>query len=339
MLLKRLGYLAALMLLVVALVPLCLQPAYAEQTLQAAPVDLTCSATTPFRFVAYGDTRFTDPSNTKAANPEVRRDLIAAIASAKPAFISIGGDIAYNGYSADDWKVYDQETEVWRQGKIAVYPALGNHDLHGDQNVAQANYFERFPELKGSVYYSVHCANVLMLVLDSAQDEVSGPQGDWLKDKLDHITSGTDFVIIVLHHPPYTSSSDHNPGGGHSARPREQALAAILEQRQQTTRARFVVFAGHVHNYEHFERDGVHYFVTGGGAAHSVPIKRTANDLFQDKDGPVNYHYLLVAVKKGAMTVTMNRLAIDGGKANWTEADIVHIAVPTAKATRASAAK
>jgi acid phosphatase type 7 len=332
---KNLACVAALLLLLCVVV-LCSEPARAQQS---APVDLTCSATMPFRFIAYGDTRFTDPSNTNAANPEVRRALVAAIADAKPAFISIGGDIAYDGYKADDWKVYDQETEVWRQRKIPVYPALGNHDLHGDPNLALANYFQRYPELERSRYYSVHCANLLMLVLDSSQEEVSGTQGGWLKDKLDHIPSGTDFVVLVLHHPPYTSSSDTNSGGGHSARSNEQALAKLLEQRQSTTRPRFVVFAGHVHNYERFERGGVTYFVTGGGAAHPYLIKRAPDDLFQDKEGPVNFHYLLVAVDNGSMTITMNRIAIDGGKAKWTQPDSVTIKVPGAKAASASAAQ
>jgi hypothetical protein len=69
--------------------------------------------------------------------------------------------------------------------KIPVYPTLGNHDLHGSEKIALANYFERFPDLKNSVYYSVRAANTLLLVLDSALDETSGPQGQWLKQELD----------------------------------------------------------------------------------------------------------------------------------------------------------
>ena len=29
-----------------------------------------------------------------------------------------------------DWRVWDQETSVWRQEGISVFPILGNHDLH-----------------------------------------------------------------------------------------------------------------------------------------------------------------------------------------------------------------
>ena len=90
--------------------------AAAAQT-QQPPVPLTINAglRTTFRFVAYGDTRFTDPTDTKAANPEVRQQLVRGIADAHPDFITFGGDIAYNGDKVDDWKVYDQETAIWRE--------------------------------------------------------------------------------------------------------------------------------------------------------------------------------------------------------------------------------
>ena len=302
-------------------------------TAQSVPVDLQLKIDDPFRFVAYGDTRFHDPKDFDAANPPVRVALVNAIAEANPAFICFTGDIVYNGNDADDWKVWDAETAVWREKKIPVYPALGNHDLHGSEKVALSNYFERFPDLKNSRYYSVRAANSLVLVLDSALDEVSGPQGQWLTGKLDNIPGDVDFVFLMFHHPPYTSSSDAKKfGGGHSARSTEQALAKILEERQPHTRARFVVFSGHVHNYERHEHGGVTYFVSGGGAAHAYPIERAPDDPYQSKE--INYHYLLVEVDKQQLKVTMNRIQLDNGKSVWTQPDSVTInAVAAVSAT------
>src|SRR5271157_972370 len=295
------------------------------------PVELQLQVNTPFHFVAYGDSRFHDPKDTEAANPAVRQALVQAIAQASPAFISFGGDIVYNGYDKDDWKVWDSETAVWREKKIPVYPALGNHDLHGSEKVALANYFERFPDLKNSRYYSVRAANTLVLTLDSSLDEISGPQGQWLTQKLDHLPGDVDFVFIVLHHPPYSSSSDAKKfGGGHSARSQEQKLAKTLEERQQNLRARIVVFSGHVHNYERHEHGGVTYFVTGGAGAHAYPIERAADDPCQSKD--VNYHYVMVDVDGGSLKITMHRLELNNGTAVWTEPDSVTISVPAAKA-------
>jgi Icc-related predicted phosphoesterase len=295
------------------------------------PVELQLQVSPPFHFVIYGDARFHDPKDTEAANPPVRQALVQAIAQTNPAFISFGGDIVYNGYDKEDWNVWDRETAVWREKKIPVYPALGNHDLHGSEKTALANYFERFPDLKGSRYYSVRAANLLMLVLDSSLDEISGPQGQWLDRNLNSLPADVDFVLIVLHHPPYTSSSDTKMfGGGHSSRSPEQALAKSLEARQQNLRARIVVFSGHVHNYERHEHGGITYFVTGGAGAHAYTIERAKDDPFQSKE--VNYHYLQVEDFGGKLKITMNRLDLTSGTATWTQPDSAMIAAPEAKA-------
>ena len=304
---------------------------HSQAALQTEPVELQLQVSTPFHFVAYGDSRFHDPKDTAAANPAVRQALVQAIAETNPAFICFTGDIVYNGYDKDDWKVWDTETAMWRANKIPVYPALGNHDLHGDERIALANYFERFPDLKGSRYYSLRAANTLMLVLDSSLSEVSGPQGQWLTQKLDHLPGDVDFVFVVLHHPPYTSSSDMKMfGGGHSARSSEKELAKMLEAGQQNLRARIVVFSGHVHNYERHEHGGVTYFVTGGAGAHAYPIERAKDDPFQSEE--VNYHYLQVEVDRGSLKITMHRIDLTSGTAVWTEPDSVVISVPAAKA-------
>ncbi|MGA7909164.1 MAG: metallophosphoesterase [Candidatus Sulfotelmatobacter sp.] len=309
-----------------------------KSSAQIATADLQLPVSMPFRVVAYGDSRFHDPRDTEAANPAARLALVQAIARVDPSFICLTGDIVYNGYDGNDWKIWDSETSTWREKNIPVFPALGNHDLHGEEKVALANYFQRFPDLNHSRYYSVRAANVLLLVLDSSQDEVSGAQGQWLAHELDNVPSAADFVFIVLHHPPYTSSSDAKLlGGGHSARPREQALARMLEDRQSHSRFRFVVFSGHVHNYERHEHGGVTYLVSGGAGAHAYPIPRAPDDPFQSKE--VNYHYLLVEVDHGKLTVTMNRLELADGKASWTQPDAVTITLPLAAAAKAAGSR
>ena len=310
---------------VLLVLPGCTKKSNAQAS---TPVDLQVDVKAPFRFIAYGDTRFHDPKDTDAANPPVRVALVQAIAEANPAFVCFTGDIVYNGYDKDDWKVWDSETSIWREKKIPIYPALGNHDLHGSEKDALGNYFQRFPDLNNSRYYSVRAANTLILVLDSSLDELTGPQGQWLADKLDHVPADVDFVFVMDHHPPYTSSSDMKlMGGGHSARPKEQALAKMLEDRQARARFRMVFFSGHVHNYERHEHGGITYFVTGGGAAHAYPIDRAKDDPFQSKE--INYHYLMVEVDRGQLKITMNRIDMTSGKAVWTQPDSVKITLPT----------
>jgi len=295
---------------------------------QTSPAALQLEIKPPFRFVAYGDTRFHDPKDTAPADPEVRKTLVQAIADANPAFICFSGDIVLNGNDANDWHVWDEETRIWHDKKIPVYPVLGNHDLHGKEELALSNYFQRYPDLKNSRYYSVQAGNTLILALDSSQDETSGPQGEWLADRLDHVSPTVDFVFLLLHHPPYTSSSDSAPHGGHSARPQEAALAKFLEERQARVHYRMIVIAGHVHNYERFEHGGVTYFVSGGGGARPYIINRAPGDLFKGQD--VNYHYLLVQVADASVKITMNRLDLSSGKAAWSQPDSVTITLPAA---------
>jgi len=304
-----------------------------KKTSAQTAAELQAKVTAPFRFVAYGDTRFHDPRDTDAANPQVRVALVQAIAEVDPAFICFTGDVVYNGYDVNDWKVWDSETAIWKEKNIPVYPALGNHDLHGAERAALGNYFMRFPDLKNSRYYSVRAANTLILVIDSALAEVSGPQGQWLSAKLDQVPADVNFVFVMDHHPPYTSSSDAKMlGGGHSARSQEKELAKILEERQAKASFRIVMFSGHVHNYERHEHGGVTYFVSGGGGAHAYTIERAPADPYQSKE--INYHYLLVEVGQD-VKVTMHRLDMSSGHAVWSQPDSVTISVPGAKAAAA----
>jgi acid phosphatase type 7 len=325
---------APLLLLGIAASLLTLPACKKRPVVEGSGSELQIKVGVPFRFVAYGDTRFHDPHDTEPANPAVRMALVRAIADANPAFVCFTGDIVYNGNDADDWKTWDSETAIWREKNIPIFPALGNHDLHGDPAVALGNYFQRFPSLKNNRYYSVRAGNALLMVLDSSLDETSGPQGQWLTGELDHIPANVNLVFLMLHHPPYTSSSDEKKfGGGHSSRSPEHMLAKMLEDRQAHTRARFVVFSGHVHNYERHEHGGVTYFVSGGGGAHAYPIERGVDDAFQSKE--INYHYLLVEVGQQRLNVTMNRLQLNEGKAVLTTPDQIEIRLPKAAATTA----
>ena len=82
--------------------------------------------------IVYGDQRFTDPSNTHSTNPKVRKWLVNRIAEEKPDAILLNGDVPLSGDVVNDYKVYKTETKIWRDEHLNVYPALGNHEFHGD---------------------------------------------------------------------------------------------------------------------------------------------------------------------------------------------------------------
>jgi len=262
----------------------------------------------PLILVAYGDMRFTDSGETAASSPTARRASVAKIAAENPAAIFINGDLPYHGIAAD-YEVYRAETQVWRDKHLRVYPALGNHELSACfVSSCLDRWWNAFPELRGMRWYSVAVGSRLVgIALDSDAPLLPGSaQRMWLESQITSLDPAVRVVLIVMHHPPVADVQtvklvDHNP------RPNEQALAAYLKTAAAHSAARFVVSAGHIHNYERFSQDGVTYLVSGGGGATPYEVDRTAADLYQDADFP-NYHYVRFELRGQTFSGEMIRL-------------------------------
>jgi hypothetical protein len=256
--------------------------------------------------IAYGDMRFTDPTNDKVTNPKVRRWLVERIAAEHPDALLLSGDVPYDGSVVNDYEVYRQETSAWREAKLRVYPAIGNHELHGDELVEPNNWWQAFPEFKGRRWYSVEMGNAYIVSLDSNLSLLEGTrQHEWLVDQLAHIPAATQFVFVSLHHPPVADSIENS--NSHDVRPNELALAQLLEKRAAVSSAKFIVIAGHIHNYQRFLQRGVIYLVSGGGGAKPHPIAQTPADQYQDASFP-NYHYLKFTCNEKGLSAKMLRV-------------------------------
>lgn len=269
--------------------------------------------------IAYGDMRFTDPANEDVTNPKVRRWLVERVAAEKPDVLLLSGDVPYNGSVANDYEVYREETAAWRAAKLRVYPAMGNHELHGDEVRQPNNWWSAFPELKGRRWYSVQFGCAYVITVDSNLPLTDGSrQQAWVLDQLAHLPDGTKFVFVSLHHPPVADSilNDHS----HDVRPNERALAGVLErQAAAVPGVKVVVIAGHIHNYQRFLQNGVVYLVSGGGGARPYPVARTAADLYQDAGFP-NYHYVKFECDGKDLKATMYRVQDPGAAAAVWEA-------------------
>jgi hypothetical protein len=263
----------------------------------------------PLVLVAYGDMRFTDAAETHATNPAARRALVAKIASESPAALFIDGDVPWHGIDAD-YAVYRAETGFWRERQLRVYPALGNHEFSTClESACLERWWQAFPELRGRRWYSVAIGSkVLGVALDSDASLLSGSaQRDWLEGQIAGLGPQVRLVLLVMHHPPVADLqtgrlADHNP------RPNEIALAEYLGKVAPRSAARFLVSAGHIHNYERFDQDGVVYLVSGGGGAAPYEVVRTPSDRFQSGDSP-NYHYVRLELHGDRVTGEMIRLA------------------------------
>jgi hypothetical protein len=274
------------------------------------------------QIVAYGDMRFTDPNETDASNPKVRRWLVDRIAAEKPDAVLLSGDVPWHGNQANDYEVYRTETKIWREGHLRIYPALGNHEFQGVEQVCLDNWWHAFPEFHGRRFYSVQFGDsIYMLNLDSNSPLTPGSeQLNWVSRQLIDLPKTARFVLLNLHHPPVV---DFQAGGddSHNGRPNELALAKLLAIASKKSPVRFIVAAGHIHNYERFDQDGIVYLVSGGGGAKPRPVEREAKDLYQGREFP-NYHYVKLVVEGGKVRGTMVRVADPEATApRWEEKD------------------
>ena len=249
----------------------------------------------PIHMIAYGDMRFTDPARTQGTNPRVRKWLAERVAEEKPEVLLLTGDMPYTGAKQADWDEFQLETAAWRAENTLQLPTTGNHEIYGGAPQGIANYLKAFPSIKGHRFYSALLGSVEVIGLDcTASGRITDPQARWFQVQLDHLPRQVEFLFILYHMPWMADAQSRmliNVPGKESL-----ILRGILEARLDHIRAKVVVFNGHIHNYERFERKGVEYIITGGGGAEPYPILlRGRSDLYRDTGFPV-YHYLTVDV-------------------------------------------
>jgi hypothetical protein len=217
----------------------------------------------------------------------------------------MSGDVPYKGTNYADYDNFVAETAPWRAEHLRVYPALGNHEISGGEQQGVENWWTAFPELRGHRWYSVLLGDRISLIqLDSLSDLTpDSKQIVWLKQQLAGLPPTVDYVLISLHHPPVADIQQHIEVD-HNPRPNEIALRDALSQIAPSFHAAIVVIAGHIHNYERAQVDGVTYLVSGGGGAHPYFVERTKEDQYQDINFPV-FHYIKFELGKNELKATM----------------------------------
>ena len=93
----------------------------------------------------------------------------------------------------------------------------------------------------------------------------------------------------------------------------------ISKRNRRVPRAKFLVIAGHNHNYERYEHNGVMYIVSGGGGATPYMPHRDPSDFYQGV-GPT-YHYCLITMEAGKLNFEMYKLTEALGNFGWEKAD------------------
>ena len=148
------------------------------------------------------------------------------------------------------------------------WPSLGNHDWHSlscDQNGCIGPYFDYFTLPGNERYYDlnfglIHLFNVDSYTLEPDGNDLGDPQSIWLQNAMN--ASSACFKLVYFHHAPYSSGEHGNysdmqwPFGDWGAD---------------------VVMAGHDHNYERLDVNGVPYIVNGIGGKANDPFTNIGN--------------------------------------------------------------
>ena len=233
------------------------------------------------------ETLFLKKNNNKLATQK----LFQTISERRPGALFIMGDVVNLGYSNRQWRPMDGYLKDLRSKNIAVYAALGNHEVMGQAKKGMRKFQERFPEHKPTGYVQVK-DSVAVILLNSnfgkLSDEENAAQVAWYKETLAQLDadSSVHFVISGCHHSPYTNSKIV----GASKQVQEKFVPLFLASKKSR-----LFITGHSHNFEHFQQSGKDFLVIGGGGGLHQSV-RTGDGCTEDlaPGYKPQFHYLTV---------------------------------------------
>jgi len=236
-----------------------------------------------FAFVVIGDTR---------TGIEIFKQQIRTINLLSPDFVIDVGDLI-NGYVKDvneiraQWDEFDSIVADFTMPLVLV---PGNHDIWDAQS--RRIYEQRY----GPKYFSFNHKDCHFIVLNTECFDANGSvvgrfdeqQYKWLKADLDkHSKARLTFVFL---HKPFWERY-HVPAD--SSRFWDSKVHPLLVKYGVDA-----VFAGHIHRYTNYgRRDGISYYVTGGGGAERNGLEAVGGF----------HHYMLVTVRAGKFQTAIIR--------------------------------
>lgn len=224
-----------------------------------------------FRFAVVSD-------RTGGHRAQVFSQAVERLNLMQPEFVLSVGDLI-EGYNKDKDKVAQQWREFQgyvSQLQMPFFYVPGNHDVSNPEQ--ERLWQEKF----GRRYYHFVYKNVLFLLLcaddpSSKLGQIGEEQIAWVKKTLEAYKA-VRWTIVALHRPMWTQPELDKNGW--------LDVEKALEGRPYT------VFAGHIHVYRKFVRQGMNYYqlATTGGASRMRGVRYGEFDHFvwvtMKKDGP-----------------------------------------------------
>lgn len=205
-----------------------------------------------FSFLVYGDDRDRDADHAR---------VVAAMRREPADLLIQTGDMTGDAGEEALWRRFFS-IEAPLLASTPMYPALGNHELLHDPDATHYHRYFALPSFDVASedterYYSFRFGNALFLALDGNASHHQ-PQAEWLGRTLDGAARDPKVrhVFVFFHQPSFSV-------GEFCGSAAEQGLWVPRFERAGVR----AVFTGHEHIYERLERNGIRYFVSGGGGA------------------------------------------------------------------------
>jgi hypothetical protein len=241
-------------------------------------------------WVVGGDNR---PTGRGAPQPRVIDTIFSEVRMIHPAFVVWSGDVVY-GYGADALELTSEYAVFLKSARrlgVPFFNAPGNHEIHmskcGDRE-SERQFIEHF----GAIYGSFDYGDLHFIALDTEECDhvgrIEGAQLDWLRHDLE--ANKTARAIFLFFHTEMFQSPNDEEGSSHAPIANAPDLHQLFLQYPVKA-----VFAGHEHLFDHRTRDGIDYFVTGGGGA----------PLYASPDKGGFSHYLVVRMRGGKIDYSL----------------------------------
>ncbi len=252
-----------------------------------------------WRFAVMADSRGMPPSSISS----VLSKIVDRVITDKPAFVLFAGDMILGSSTAEPLKYqlvsWQKAISPFIRTGIAVYPAIGNHEVYGKRKYSsrQERICKDILKLptngpigyKGLVY-SFDYANVRFIVLDSdlAGDEfekIVDGQLLWLEKQL--MTSGRKHIFVIFHEPAFPVGPHKNSSLDIHRKDRDKLWNLFVKYNVRA------VFVGHEHLYNRSIHKGIWQIISGTCGA---PIYHGYGGAF--------YHYVVVDVDGDDVVMT-----------------------------------
>lgn len=234
-----------------------------------------------FHFIVLGDSR---PHFRELPQARSFKEMLGEINLISPDFVINVGDLIF-GYACEEKEVrrqYEDYVSTIKRCLVPYYNVVGNHEIAGEKGE------ELYEEYLGKLYYSFDYKGSHFIVLDTDINREIGRRGDtgtlgdkqynWLKEDLKK-NEDKENLFVFMHKPMFDDAQASSTCWEDKAE--RDKVAKLLKEFNVR-----MVFAGHIHIYRTFMREGITYYISGGGGAETS---------YPEKGG--FYHYLLIKVK------------------------------------------